>query len=636
MSSTVELFSESRNDWDRPLQTDLGVDSPVSVASRASSGESSDIAPSKPFHQLRSQTTPNFPGDIFSGAFDVPTSTPVRPNRYTSPVLRRIMSPLPNLKDSHKPSCEEMVRSPAQFSDKCSIEMNLSSCRVESCEETANVKSSTTTTEAPPLRIPVETMTKASSSYPPQSSIVELPPISKRDAHWSTFDRTTAVPPSPGTAARLTGYKSASRSGGLSLKPKIAPIAMAASPHVIMQPQKHDYNPPVMDTSISRIPQPKNQYDRRQMWKGESFPGPHPFAPSLLRPPTKEETASYHYQNGRGPTSAYDYHQHSTQIPMAPPPSSKDGALNFGMMTSDERNYHKACLMDMIKLLHYTHPEYKIPFPSDDCSVELVFEMYKTFNRKISAAKEAVQYRIILIVLFIVMEFFFTYCGIDFSGFAEKQIRLISRYQSTLNELAEKFASKGGGVQLSVEMRLAFLVGFQSIVFAIIKASEKFFQNSGFSNVIESTIYGVVDLSADMLNSEEKVDMYGMPIIAGTEDDLNKIYSKNSAMSSGTTQPTMSTQPPTTASSSQPPPMDISGMLMKCLTNGGGGMDLPSMIGTAMKMFAPDNKPDASKASTNPKIPEPTTSPESIRSKQSPVLSSPPRSSRPRKLQFSE
>lgn len=723
-----------------------------------SSDEISDITPSKPHLQVKctSSVTPfcqqesskistppvsKFPANIFEGAFDVPNSTPIRTNnRYSSPMLKRITSPLPHMKEVHlkhhaplthqvneskkKPSCDE---------NSLLLVPEIMSCRVEELDDIPLCGKSSQRDDKPQCDVshhPKSLQTTSSSGHifdsvlmksePPShpkvsfpsivsSSIVELPHISKRDTHWSTSTSVGGdkgiVPPSPGTAARLAGYRNASRGGfGTSLKSRItaAPISLAASPHSSMMQKSHtsrDFAPSRSTTfgSLGRRPTEWDVGDQFELHRniGGEVHGSqqHPFAPKIQRHqdqhlPTRSDSSYQSSEHHRTQQQPFYAKNHQDRYYSEPSYQSRDDRSddrrersdreydrrddrrddhrgddrdyvsscddrnmergpNFSAMSADERLFHKMRLMDQIRVLQITNPEYndKIPIPSDDCSVEMVFAIYKTYNRKVMAAKDSVQYRLLLIVSFIFIELIFGYFGIDFTGFAEKQIRLIGRYKSTLEELAEKFSGGGGGFQMSVEMRLFLLVGFQSVMFVVFKYLSRFLGN-GTPDALENVVYGLADFGMANMNSEEKLDAYGIPIVPGTESQIESVYNKSSnfqanafSASGGGGSTTSSLNIPQTASSTQQP-MDISGMIAKCLTGGmgggGGGLDIASLVGGALNFINPITARSSTRPSppTNPE-PVSTTSPKST-SKQSPTLSSPPRSGRVRKVQYSE
>lgn len=122
-----------------------------------------------------------------------------------------------------------------------------------------------------------------------------------------------------------------------------------------------------------------------------------------------------------------------------------------------------------IKILKKSWPDIEIPSYDSDISLKQLKKLYKIYLARITAEECSGGYKKWLIALFILVE---VICcrllKVDMSGFTVSQFKAMNTYQELLLELAEKYGSSYKSY-FPVELRLAFAVGVNAIIFFAVK-----------------------------------------------------------------------------------------------------------------------------------------------------------------------
>ena len=117
--------------------------------------------------------------------------------------------------------------------------------------------------------------------------------------------------------------------------------------------------------------------------------------------------------------------------------------------------------------LRQFYPEHDIPIPTANDTLEELFVRYETCYRRISIAQGNDQYKIYLIIFFLVVEFCCCKVGLKCTGYTIMQLTLMDKYERLLIELGEK--NYGGfGTGWPVEIRLLMLAVFNAVILIII------------------------------------------------------------------------------------------------------------------------------------------------------------------------
>ena len=154
------------------------------------------------------------------------------------------------------------------------------------------------------------------------------------------------------------------------------------------------------------------------------------------------------------------------------PPSSQPRTAKNDEETDEEpltEEEERHLTFARIKILKKSWPDIEIPSYDSDISLKQLKKLYKIYLARITAEECSGGYKKWLIALFILVE---VICcrllKVDMSGFTVSQFKAMNTYQELLLELAEKYGSSYKSY-FPVELRLAFAVGVNAIIFFAVK-----------------------------------------------------------------------------------------------------------------------------------------------------------------------
>lgn len=281
---------------------------------------------------------------------------------------------------------------------------------------------------------------------------------------------------------------------------------------------------------------------------------------------------------------------------------------NYSEMTPELQSESRKKLFDKFLILQRSFPAWNIPLPSDESSLDMIHDLYESYVKQITIHSNSTQYKILLVIMFIGIEFASSRFGVDLGGYAEMQIRSMHRYEGVLLELGEKYTSEGGG-EMPVEARIFMLALIQAGIFFVAKYVEKWTGAKGMSRIVHSLMDGMIDQVPGISGGEgnggsgPRLDAQGFQMAPGTEDaiaavDDDDVNAAIAAASGGGNASSSSSN----QSSSMRSPIDLGGMLSGLFGgggsplgaalggalgggNGGGGLDVANLVGTAMKFI---------------------------------------------------
>jgi hypothetical protein len=148
----------------------------------------------------------------------------------------------------------------------------------------------------------------------------------------------------------------------------------------------------------------------------------------------------------------------------------------------DEEEIEKRMLLDKFNILKRKYKEAKIPEFNNYTDLNTMKRTYDSIVRQLQLDSTVDNYKRYLMLGFTATQFLVTkFLKIDMSGFAEQQILSINQYEKLLIEIGEKSYFKGPS-QMSPELKLIGLIGFNAIIFVF---SKMIFKVSG-DNVLGS------------------------------------------------------------------------------------------------------------------------------------------------------
>ena len=109
-----------------------------------------------------------------------------------------------------------------------------------------------------------------------------------------------------------------------------------------------------------------------------------------------------------------------------------------------------------------------IPEPDYEGDLDILYAVYERYLRQVYINRNANDYTVYIIILFIVIEFFGTkVLGLPLTGYTINQLSMMNRYERLLIELGEKnYGSMGSG--WPVEIRIILLSLFNAFVFLLV------------------------------------------------------------------------------------------------------------------------------------------------------------------------
>ena len=157
--------------------------------------------------------------------------------------------------------------------------------------------------------------------------------------------------------------------------------------------------------------------------------------------------------------------------PTLPPPI----VPNYSGMSPEEQAQHRANFRTRFGILRGAWPNYHIPDVPDDLPLEQVHAQYDIYVRHIHISRDVDQYKVYLVIMWLLIELFCIKIGLNVGGYTMAQMRSMNKYERLLIELGEtnykSAAADAASVQSNwpVEVRIFFMSLVNAITFIIIK-----------------------------------------------------------------------------------------------------------------------------------------------------------------------
>jgi hypothetical protein len=158
------------------------------------------------------------------------------------------------------------------------------------------------------------------------------------------------------------------------------------------------------------------------------------------------------------------------QAPVLPPPN----VPNYSGMSAEEQAQHRANFRTRFGILRNAWPNYHIPDVPDDMPLEQIHAQYDIYVRHIHISRDVDQYKVYLVIMWLLIELFCTKIGLNIGGYTVSQMRSMNKYERLLIELGETNYKSSGGEAAShsnwpVEVRIFFMALVNAVTFIIIK-----------------------------------------------------------------------------------------------------------------------------------------------------------------------
>jgi hypothetical protein len=148
---------------------------------------------------------------------------------------------------------------------------------------------------------------------------------------------------------------------------------------------------------------------------------------------------------------------------------------NYSAMSPVEQAQHRANFITRFGTLRNFWPNYHIPDFPEDASLEVIHAHYDTYVRHIHISQGVDQYRVYLVIMWLVVELAGIKLRLNIGGYTLSQMRSMNKYEQLLTELGENNyknnATAVAGTQSNwpVELRILFVALINAVAFIIIK-----------------------------------------------------------------------------------------------------------------------------------------------------------------------
>ncbi|CAH6420951.1 Hypothetical protein HVR_LOCUS1330 [uncultured virus] len=160
----------------------------------------------------------------------------------------------------------------------------------------------------------------------------------------------------------------------------------------------------------------------------------------------------------------------AVQVPNLPPPNIP----NYAAMSLEEQAQHRANFRTRFGILRNAWPNYHIPDVPDNVPLEQVHAQYDIYVRHIHISQDVDQYKVYLVIMWLLIELFCTKIGLNIGGYTVAQMRSMNKYERLLIELGETNYKTSGGAAAAqsswpIEIRIFFMALVNAVTFIIIK-----------------------------------------------------------------------------------------------------------------------------------------------------------------------
>lgn len=174
-------------------------------------------------------------------------------------------------------------------------------------------------------------------------------------------------------------------------------------------------------------------------------------------------------------------------LPTLPTPNLPD----YNSMSSEVQAQHRANFRTRFGILRNAWPNYHIPDVSDTLPLEQIHAQYDIYVRHIHISQDVDQYKVYLVIMFLLIELFCIKIGLNIGGYTVSQMRSMNKYERLLIELGETNyrATSGTGAAEStwpVEIRIVFMALVNAVTFIIIKMLSGFIGDGVATTIVDA------------------------------------------------------------------------------------------------------------------------------------------------------
>jgi hypothetical protein len=401
-----------------------------------------------------------------------------------------------------------------------------------------DVQSKLPTPPAPMIEEPAFPDSSKSSS--PQSVFEEPAPVPvfSFKVRSSSPIQTLNAPKSPSPRPKFTidGRSSAPSTPPIppikteekqSVNPSMASLASAAISATMNEAPrvKSPYNRPTspLMRNIANIRESSSPIDNTEQREVVISPKRQPLSP---------QRTQYYQNNTYEPTAP----QEIMPSPVYIPPQYQDQRYmtnmrpDYSRLTPEQQLYLKSEFKVKFSILRANYPQWQIIEIHDSFTLDQVHDLYEYYIRQIMVTKESGNYKVYLVVFFMVVEVIgVKILKLNMSGYTMSQLRRMHQYDQLLIELGEKWLVDGGS-NWPVEARLLMTATFNAVIFLGVKYLCNWMGVEGLSDTIQNFLDAMINGPENSMNGGQQ--SYITPQNGPLPQSIPKSASQNTASGS--------------------------------------------------------------------------------------------------------
>lgn len=219
---------------------------------------------------------------------------------------------------------------------------------------------------------------------------------------------------------------------------------------VLSPPLKVD----VQETSFSSTPKPRTKFKTEE-------------EEDIYLPSTVKKNSYVNKNKLRNPISPSTSDSEDKNTPKIPGISVRPVGTSSNKIIKKSNKKEKKIRNEYevkFQILIDNYPGMGFLLPDEEMTIDDIKDQYDKNILKIKVTNSSLEYKIYLIIYFLLLEGFLTkMLGIDASGFAMAQIKMLKRYDDMMLQLGEKWLSTGSS-SWPVEISLFVSTSFQALV----------------------------------------------------------------------------------------------------------------------------------------------------------------------------
>jgi hypothetical protein len=223
---------------------------------------------------------------------------------------------------------------------------------------------------------------------------------------------------------------------------------------------------------------------------------------SPKRQPQSPQRTQY-YQQTYTPESQK---QEIMPSPVYIPPQYQDPRYarpDYSRLSPEQQQYLKAEFKVKFGILRANYPQWQIVDIHDSFTLDQISDLYEYYVRQIMVTKESGNYKVYLVVFFMVVEVIgVKILKLNMSGYTMSQLRRMHQYDSLLIELGEKWLVDGGS-NWPVEARLVMTATFNAVIFLGVKYLCNWMGVEGLSDTIQNFLDAMINGPENSMNNQQ-------------------------------------------------------------------------------------------------------------------------------------